>query len=99
MCDINIYDFANTYINLFYETSNNTIKLCNYDIFDPTYNLQLSANKKFKIPFFIPLDMLYPNNYDSTLSGIKNYLINDKDFYDIYNFLQNKQQCCVNLLL
>lgn len=97
ICNIPIYDFAASYMNIFYETSINNIYLCNFDGHVSSWKSRPYLNEKFKLPIFVPLDMIYINNYDSHLVEMKKYLLDESAFFERYNFLNRIQQNCMNL--
>jgi hypothetical protein len=76
--NVKIYDTSDIYLNLFYETSTRNIIICN-DI------------TNLEIPLFIPLDMLYPNNYDTIINNCNNNLSSENyiTFVTRFNYLNN----------
>lgn len=85
---INIYDICDSYMNIFFNSGNNTISLCNSEDINEFLNIQKSV-RRLKSPLFIPLDILYPYNYNNVLLIMMKNLINETEFIQQYNKLQN----------
>jgi hypothetical protein len=65
--NIKIYTTTSTHLNLFFETSNSSIQICNKE-------------KDIAIPLFIPLELiLYFDNYDNIIKNTNEYL-NDENY-------------------
>jgi glucosamine-phosphate N-acetyltransferase len=97
ICNVPIHDFACSHMNIFYETSINDIFLCNFDGYVHSWKSRNYGNEKFKLPIFVPLDMIHINNYDSDLVEMKKYLSDENAFFERYNFLTSVQKACMNL--
>lgn len=71
---IKMSDYNHLYLNIFFESSNNKLYLCN--VGSKYYKIwkNVISNTKYRIPLFMPLDILFPNNYDLDLLKFQNYL-------------------------
>lgn len=85
IANINIYDYSNEFLNIFYVTDNNTIIIANHKEQNYNYNL-IQTDIKLNTPLFIPLDILYPNdnNHFNRLNIIIENLIDRIEFLSIY---------------
>jgi len=97
ICNVAIYDISSSHLNIFYETSINAICLCNLGERIHEWKLTSHTNQKFKLPIFVPLDMIGINNYDSDLIEMKKYLLDENSFFERYNFLNGVQKNCMCL--
>lgn len=84
---ISIKDYNDVYLNIFYESSENKLYLCN--VGDEYYknwdNIEIKDHsKKYKLPLFFPIDAFYPNNYLKDLNKIQQFSQNYKDFHNFY---------------
>ena len=79
---INIHDFQDKYLNLFFEASINDVIFC---------NLQ-ELNKE--VPLFIPLDIFYPSNNLIILDKIKNTMTTENytKFMNLFIKLDNTKK-------
>ena len=82
---INIYDIVTTHLNIFYNTGNNSISLCNFEDYVGNWKDKKYKDEKFKSPLFIPIQLLNNNQFIGDLNIIKIYLTNQNDFFDKYN--------------
>jgi hypothetical protein len=98
ICNVPIYDFSSSYMNIFYETANNNIYLCNFDKYVKYWKSRSYGNEKFKLPLFVPLDMIHINDYNSDLVEMKKYLLDEDAFFDRYNFFVKVQKDCMNVV-
>lgn len=93
---VKIYDTANKYLNIFYETSINAIYLCNYPEYVNTWKDKSYNNEKLELPLCLPIDMLHPSsNYDNDLQLMKKYMSNEDDFFAIYKKINMMQKRCM----
>jgi hypothetical protein len=87
IANINIYDTRDSYMNIFFHSGSNKISLCNSENIDE-FLYDNNPIKRLKNPLFIPLDILYPNNYNNILNIMIQYLIDGTEFTNQYNKLQ-----------
>ncbi len=85
IANINIFDMIDSYMNLFYNSGSNTISLCNNENIDDFISNK-NPIKRLENPLFIPLDILYPNNYYNVLRIMIQHLIDKNKF--IYQFIK-----------
>jgi hypothetical protein len=71
---IEMIDFNQLFLNIFYESSKSTLQLCNNNNFLP-YNL----------PIFAPIDIFYPNNYKKDIVKFTTYLKEPENFCNNIN--------------
>lgn len=88
IANINIFDMRDSYMNIFFHSGSNKISLCNSENIDD-FLIDNNPKKRLKNPLFIPLDILYPNNYNNILNIMIQHLINGSMFINQYNKLQN----------
>ena len=89
ICNVNICDISENYLNIFYQSLDKSIYICNFTEQSDVINWRTKLSKKYKNPIFIPLNILYPNNYDNDLNIINNYIEDDISFKTIYENLNN----------
>ncbi len=77
-----------SYMNIFFHSGSNKISLCNSENIDE-FLYDNNPIKRLKNPLFIPLDILYPNNYNHTLNIMIYHLIDGNNFINQYNKLIN----------
>jgi hypothetical protein len=85
IAQIEIIDFNKLFLNIFYESSNSKLQLCNFNNNNNilTYNL----------PIFVPIDIYYPNNYKTDIINFSTYLKEQEIFYNdinIFNKIKKK---------
>ncbi len=85
--NIKIYDITNTYLNIFYNTSNDTISLCNFEDYVGNWKDKIYNNEKFKTPLFIPIQMLNTDKYNNEIGLFKKYLIDEVQFLNLFTNL------------
>ncbi len=80
---INIKDYNDIFLNIFYCSTENKIQLCNVgsDKFK-NWETVKNFNKKYKLPLFLPVDILFPRNYTRELKMFNNYLCEPQQFHD-----------------
>ena len=61
---IEMLDFNQLFLNIFYESSNSNLMLCNSN----------NNTIKYSLPIFAPIDMFYPNNYKKDIVNFTTYL-------------------------
>ena len=76
---ISMKDYNNIYLNIFFESSNNTLLLCNVSTDSHSSNYytkwrDIISNAKYRLPIFMPVDIFGPRNYDLDLLKFQNYL-------------------------
>lgn len=90
---VNIYDFSDKFMNIFYETSCNELYLCNFD-----ENIKKWKRKnyyltiKFDLPLFIPIQMFQKDIYSQKFIHFEKYLKNPEKFkeqLDYFNRIIN----------
>lgn len=81
LSDVNIYDTASKYMNLFYVSEWNTVHFCNVDEWRTNYY----TAEKLKNPLFIPMELLYPYEQKEIIKNLNKYLIDPTDFIHKYN--------------
>lgn len=87
--NIKIYDITNSYMNIFYNTSNDTISLCNFEQYVGNWKSKIYSNEKFKTPIFIPIQILNTTKYNYDIEILKKYLIDESQFFENYKYLDN----------
>lgn len=80
---INMKDYNNLYLNIFFESTNNKLYLCNVGSKYYVKWQNVISNAKYRLPLFMPLDILFPRNYDSDLLKFQNYLYKP-DFFNAF---------------
>ena len=88
-CNIKIYDITNSYINIFYHTSNRSISLCNFEFYINNWKEKKYNNEKLKAPLFIPIQILNNNNYIDDLNKMRQYMENENIFFEYFNNINN----------
>ena len=86
---IKIYDITSSHMNIFYNTSNDSISLCNFENYVNNWKDKIYNNEKFKLPIFVPIQMFVSNKYNNDFELFKKYLINETEFFNNYNYLSN----------
>lgn len=87
---VNIYDFSDKFMNIFYETLYNELYLCNFD-----ENIKKWKRKnyyltiKFDLPLFIPIQMFKKNIYSQKFVDFEKYLKNPEEFKEQMNYFNN----------
>lgn len=87
---VNIYDFSNKFMNIFYETSCNELYLCNFDENIKKWkrrNYYLTT--KFELPLFIPIQMFKKDIYSQKFLHFEKYLKNSEKFKEQLNYFNN----------
>jgi hypothetical protein len=79
-------DFNKNFLNIFYESSNASLYLCNLvdDNYKNWQNLPYN-NTSYKTPLFLTIDIFYPNNYSNDIISFKKYLFDKTLFNELYN--------------
>jgi hypothetical protein len=86
---INMMDYNNLYLNIFFESSNNKLYLCNVGSKYYKKWKNVITNAKYRIPLFMPLDILFPRNYTDDLLKFHSYLYKPEIFSNLfYNFFK-----------
>jgi glucosamine-phosphate N-acetyltransferase len=93
---IKIYDITESYMNIFYNTSNDSISLCNFENYISNWKDKIYNNEKFKLPIFLPIQLFNTNKYDNDIKLLQQYLLEDNKYYKYYNFLNNIFQKNIN---
>lgn len=86
---INIYDIAKTHLNIFYHTSIQQISTCNFDNYITNWKTKPYENEKFKLPIFIPVQIIGTSRYINDINEMKNYVIDENKFLQRINLLSN----------
>jgi len=87
---VNIYDFSNKFMNIFYETSCNELYLCNFDENIKKWKRRnYYLTKKFELPLFIPIQMFYKDIYSQKFIHFEKYLKNSEKFKEQLNYFNN----------
>jgi hypothetical protein len=87
---VNIYDFSDKYMNIFYETSCNELYLCNFDENIKKWKRKnYYLNIKFDLPLFIPIQMFEKNIYEQKFLHFEKYLKNPEKFKEQIKYLNN----------
>lgn len=81
---INMKDYNKLYLNVFFESSNNELYLCNVGSKYYKKWKNVITNAKYRIPIFMPLDILFPRNYSSDLLKFHSYLYKPKIFTELF---------------
>ena len=87
---VNIYDFSDKFMNIFYETSCNELYLCNFDENIKKWkrrNYYLTI--KFDLPLFIPIQMFKKDIYSQKFIHFEKYLKNPEKFKEQLNYFNN----------
>ena len=94
IADVQIYDTSDTYLNIFYESYNKSIYLCNFDSFLKIKNWkQIAYNgTKYELPLFIPVDIFPPNNYLVDVNIMQYYLKDNVTFVEKLNILSEEKK-------
>lgn len=89
IANIKMLDFNDKYLNIFFESENNSLYLTNFNQNFKEWK-KISLNKKYKLPLFIPLDMFYPYDYKSDIMEMKRFLCDEyiTMFTDTFNKLE-----------
>ena len=98
ICQINPIDMKDSYLNIFYETCNGDIYVCNFNDSIADWRTKIYNNEKFFLPIFIPIDIFYPNEtrYKPDIELMKKYVLEIEEFINVYNELNEKKK---NILL
>lgn len=84
---INIYDTSNTYLNIFYNTVNQKLSICNYE--HHIQNWDLKIEKHFELPLFIPIQIINLSRYINDFNGIKKFFTDENVFIEKMYLLSN----------
>ncbi len=87
ICGIEIIDMKDSYLNIFYETFNGDIYLCNFDDSITDWRTKINNDQKFLLPIFIPTDIFYPNDirYVNDIETMKKFVLEYDELSNIYN--------------
>ena len=80
---INMIDY-NTYLNIFCNSSDLTLYLCNVGSEKFQIWKNLSSNSKYELPLFLPIDIMY-KCYNSDLELLQRYILNPQLFNKLLN--------------
>jgi GNAT superfamily N-acetyltransferase len=78
--NIKIYDISNTYLNIFYHTTLKKISTCNFENYVTNWRKKSYLNEKFKLPLFIPVQIIDNNIFADDLQEIKKYILDENEF-------------------
>ena len=87
--NVEIYDFQDNFINIFYNTSYNSINLSQNNQNIKTYEIQKKLLKKLNNPIFIPLDIFIFNKFINEMELISFISNNSNQFFEDYEKIKN----------
>ena len=87
--DIKIYDLSNTYLNIFYHTNNKKISTCNFENYVANWIKKPYLNEKFKLPIFIPVQIIDNNIFEDDLQEMNKYIQDENRFNKRLQYLIN----------
>jgi glucosamine-phosphate N-acetyltransferase len=87
--NINIYDISTTHLNIFYHTTIKKISTCNFDNYINNWKEKPYEGEKFKLPIFIPVQLIIDDNIKNDLYEMKKYVLDEKKFTTQINFIIN----------
>ena len=87
--NVKIYDLANTYLNIFYHTTSKKISTCNFENYVVNWKDKPYLNEKFKLPLFIPVQIIDDNIFADDLQEIKKYILDENEFNKRLQYLIN----------
>lgn len=70
-------------MNIFYNTSNDTISLCNFENYVHNWKDKIYNNEKFNTPIFLPIQIFNTNKYDEDIKLLQKYLLDEKNISHI----------------
>ena len=82
--NVKIYDLANTHLNIFYHTNAKKISICNFEKRKTLY-----LNHKFKLPIFIPVQIIDDNIFADDLQQMNKYILDEDKFNKRIQYLIN----------
>jgi hypothetical protein len=82
--NIKIYDIQDNFINIFYNTGNNSITLTNNNQNINMNQIQKLIKKKLNSPIFIPLDVFIFDKFNQNMKLISSISNNSKQFLEDY---------------
>jgi hypothetical protein len=87
--NIKIYDISNTYLNIFYHTSSKKISICNFENYIFNWREKIYLNEKFKLPIFIPVQIIEDNIFTDDLNEMNKYILDENKFNKRLEYLIN----------
>lgn len=90
--NVKIYDLANTHLNIFYHTTskrNKKISICNFENYVGNWKDKPYLNEKFKLPIFIPVQIIDDNIFTSDLQEMNKYILDEDKFNKRLQYLIN----------
>jgi glucosamine-phosphate N-acetyltransferase len=87
--NIKIYDLSSNYLNIFYHTSSKKISTCNFKNYVTNWMEKPYLNEKFKLPIFIPVQIIDDNIFSSDLLEMNKYIKDENKFNKRLQYLIN----------
>jgi RimJ/RimL family protein N-acetyltransferase len=87
--NIKIYDISNSHLNIFYHTSEKKISTCNFENYVSNWTKKPYLNEKFKLPLFIPVQIIDNNIFSSDLLKMNKYILDENKFNKRLQYLIN----------
>jgi GNAT superfamily N-acetyltransferase len=90
--NIKIYDLAETHLNIFYHTTSKRkkkISTCNFENYVINWKDKPYLNEKFKLPIFIPVQIIDNNVFASDLLEMNKYILDEDKFNKRLKYLIN----------
>lgn len=74
IANIELVDYNKIYLNIFFESSNQNLYLCNIQENYTKWKMLKYNGSNYKLPLFLPIDILYPSNYKEDIDKLINYI-------------------------
>lgn len=90
--NIKIYDLAESHLNIFYHTTpkrKKKISTCNFENYVVNWKDKPYLNEKFKLPIFIPVQIIDNNVFVSDLREMNKYILDEDKFNKRLQYLIN----------
>jgi len=87
--DVKIYDLAESHLNIFYHTNSKKISTCNFENYVINWRKKSDLNEKFKLPIFIPVQIIDDNIFTDDLQEMSKYILDDTIFLKRMQYLIN----------
>lgn len=87
--NIKIYDIAENYLNIFYDTYLKKISICNSENYIPNCKKKNYFYKKYNLPIFLPVQIIDNNILVDDLYKINKYTIDENKFNNRIQYLIN----------
>jgi RimJ/RimL family protein N-acetyltransferase len=78
--NVKIYDLADTHLNIYYHTNEKKISTCNFENYVTNWRKKPYLNEKFKLPIFIPVQIINDNIFADDLQQMNKYILDEDKF-------------------